>query len=67
MSRSSLQPAIATSRRAANVTLPEPLLREARDMGINLSQACERGLVAAVTEQRNILSRVEAELFVASA
>ena len=39
-------------RRATNVTLPEFLLREARDMGINLSQACERGLVAAVTEQR---------------
>ncbi len=39
-------------RRATNVTLPETLLREARDLGINLSQACERGLVAAVTEAR---------------
>lgn len=39
-------------RRATNVTLPETLLRDAREMGINLSQACERGLVAAVAEQR---------------
>ncbi len=39
-------------RRATNVTLPETLLRDAREMGINLSQACERGLAAAVSEQR---------------
>ena len=42
----------ATTRRATNVTLPEALLREAREMGINLSQACERGLAAAVSEAR---------------
>ena len=52
MSRSSPQPAPTVPRRATNVTLPESLLREARDMGINLSQACERGLAAAVAEQR---------------
>lgn len=51
MSRSAPHPATAP-RRATNVTLPEILLREARDMGINLSQACERGLAAAVAEQR---------------
>jgi antitoxin CcdA len=34
------------------VTLPEALLRDARDMGINLSQACERGLAAAVADSR---------------
>lgn len=39
-------------RRATNVTLPEPLLRDARALGINLSQACERGLAAAVAERR---------------
>lgn len=39
-------------RRATNVTLPEMLLRDARDLGINLSQACERGLAIAVTERR---------------
>ena len=40
--------ASATSRRATNVTLPEALLRNARELGINLSQACERGLSAEV-------------------
>ncbi|MBR0664940.1 type II toxin-antitoxin system CcdA family antitoxin [Roseomonas hellenica] len=40
----------APPRRATNVTLPEALLREARELGINLSQACERGLVSAVAE-----------------
>lgn len=42
----------ASPRRATNLTLPEPLLREARALGINLSQACERGLAAAVAEHR---------------
>jgi len=39
-------------RRATNVTLPETLLRDAREMGINLSQACEHGLAQAVAERR---------------
>lgn len=39
-------------RKATNVTLPEPLLNEARELGIGLSQACERGLAAAVAEAR---------------
>lgn len=39
-------------RRATNVTLPEGLLRDARELGINLSQACERGLAAAVAAAR---------------
>lgn len=40
------------SRRATNVTLPDALLREARGMGINVSQACERGLAAEVAALR---------------
>ena len=40
------------ARRATNVTLPEPLLHEARELGINISQACERGLSAEVTRTR---------------
>jgi antitoxin CcdA len=39
-------------RRATNVTLPEALLREARELGINLSQAAERGLAAEVAAAR---------------
>lgn len=46
------QTAAPSRRRATNVTLPETLLRDAREMGINLSQACECGLAAAVAEQR---------------
>jgi len=41
---------LALPRKATNVTLPEPLLKEARELGINLSQACERGLAASVAE-----------------
>jgi len=41
-----------SSRRPTNLTLPEALLRDARDLGINVSQACERGLAAAVAEAR---------------
>ena len=32
------------SRRPTNVTLPEPLVAEARTLKVNVSQACERGL-----------------------
>lgn len=39
-------------RRPTNVTLPESLLREARELEINLSKACERGLAAEVTEAK---------------
>lgn len=42
----------AAPRRATNITLPEPLLRDARALGINVSQECERGLAAAVAEHR---------------
>ena len=44
--------AVAGSRRPTNVTLPDALLRDARHLGINLSQACERGLVAEVAAVR---------------
>lgn len=37
-------------RRAANVALPEPLIQETKALGINISQACEKGLAAAVSE-----------------
>ncbi|HEY0265438.1 MAG TPA: type II toxin-antitoxin system CcdA family antitoxin [Rhizomicrobium sp.] len=41
-----------SARRATNVTLPAALLRDARELGINLSQACERGLAAEVAAAR---------------
>lgn len=42
----------AGARKATNLTLPETLLREARALDINLSQACERGLAEAVALAR---------------
>jgi antitoxin CcdA len=50
--RAASPPIRPAARKPTNVTLPEPLLREARKLGIPLSQACERGLVAAVAEAR---------------
>ena len=51
------------NRRATNVTLPDDLLRQARELDINLSQACERGLaaeVAAARERRWLEENTEA-------
>jgi antitoxin CcdA len=39
-------------RRATNVSVSEALVDEARALGINLSQACERGLAEEVAERR---------------
>ncbi len=39
-------------RRATNVTLPTDLVRNARAMGLNISEACEHGLAAAVAAAR---------------
>jgi antitoxin CcdA len=39
-------------RKPTNVTLPEPLLQDARDVVVSLSQACERGLREVVEETR---------------
>ncbi|MFW7268254.1 type II toxin-antitoxin system CcdA family antitoxin [Gluconacetobacter sp. Hr-1-5] len=39
-------------RRATNVTLPAHLLTEARALGLNISQACEQGLLAALAARR---------------
>lgn len=39
-------------KRATNVSLAEPLIEEARALGINISQACERGLRDEVQQRR---------------
>lgn len=39
-------------RRATNVSLNRDHLAQARELGINISQACERGLTAAIAEKR---------------
>jgi antitoxin CcdA len=52
MSDEARRVARSAPRKPTNVTLPEPLLREARDLGVSLSQACERGLREVVEETR---------------
>ncbi|MDP9095189.1 MAG: type II toxin-antitoxin system CcdA family antitoxin [Pseudomonadota bacterium] len=39
-------------RRATNVTLPVELVALARELGLNVSQACEKGLKAEVAKRR---------------
>lgn len=39
---------IGTKRRATNVTLPEALVAEARQLNVSVSRACEAGLAIAV-------------------
>ena len=52
MARSSGFAHAAVSRRPTNVTLSEPLLREARALKINVSQACESGLAQEVASAK---------------
>lgn len=40
------------ARKATNVSLNTALLREARQLGINISRACERGLAEQIAELR---------------
>jgi antitoxin CcdA len=41
-----------SARRATNVSLDSAYLAEARELGINISQACERGLAETLAEVR---------------
>jgi antitoxin CcdA len=40
------------ARRPTNLSLPVSLIEDARKLGINLSRACEQGIVAAVKAER---------------
>ena len=42
----------ATNRRPTNVTLDARAVADARELGINVSQACERGLLDEVRKTR---------------
>ncbi len=42
----------STPKKATNVSLAEPLLSEAKELRINVSQAAEAGLAKAVAERR---------------
>jgi antitoxin CcdA len=49
MSSAQIKPA---SRRPTNVSLSREHLAQARELGINVSQACERGLIETIREVR---------------
>jgi antitoxin CcdA len=51
-SNAKLQPT-ANPRRPTNVTLDRTLVEEAKAMGINLSQACERGIADQLAKVRS--------------
>ena len=42
----------ASPRRATNVSLPEDLIGAAKELNVNISQACEKGLQEAVSKTR---------------
>lgn len=44
--------ALRTQRRPTNVSLDRALVEEARSLGINLSQACERGIIEQLAKTR---------------
>lgn len=43
---------IASSKRATNVSLRADLIDEAKQLGINISEACEQGLAEEVSRSR---------------
>ena len=46
------KPQRSTTRKATNVSLNAEAIAEARELGINISQACEQGLVAEISKAR---------------
>lgn len=53
-------------RRPTNVSLDIGLVNEARRLSVNVSRACERGLVAQIAEERDRRWRAENEEAIAS-
>lgn len=47
-----LRPVLGSTRKATNVSLSTELLKEAKSLRINVSQAAEAGLARAVAEKR---------------
>ncbi|MBT2133509.1 type II toxin-antitoxin system CcdA family antitoxin [Croceibacterium sp. LX-88] len=52
MPQAALAKTTPSSRRPTNVSLGREHLEAARELGINISQACERGLVETIAEVR---------------
>lgn len=46
------RPNVQAPRQRTNLTIRPEYIAEARELGINLSEACERGLVRAIADAR---------------
>jgi antitoxin CcdA len=55
-----------SARRPANLSLDARLVEEAKELGINLSRACEEGLSARIAKERAARWRRENEEAIAS-
>ncbi len=49
----------ASSRKPTNISLDTDLVRDARALGVNLSRACEEGLVARIAQERARLWQID--------
>ena len=52
MARSLVRAARAPIRRATNISLDSALIDDAKELGINISRACEEGLAKQIAEER---------------
>jgi antitoxin CcdA len=52
MSRSSVRDAKTPFRRPTNISLDSAMIEEAKELGINISRACEQGLARQISDER---------------
>lgn len=52
MSTIASRKAVSATRRATNLSLDSALIESAKELGINISRACERGLAEQISEER---------------
>lgn len=52
MSRSSVRETKAPFRRPTNISLDSAMIEEAKELGINISRACEQGLARQISDER---------------
>lgn len=52
MTRSTVRDAKAPFRRPTNISLDSAMIEDAKELGINISRACEEGLAKQISEER---------------
>ena len=53
MPRSSVREPKSAFRRPTNISLDAQMIEDAKELGINISRACEQGLSAEISAERN--------------